>query len=242
MNILRSIRDTLRQLKARVVPIRFANKPRNLSISKPWSIRKPERIFMGNDVHIGPNCILKNITCTGALMKHPENKHVEQVFDPRITIGNRVSATGGLHVAAHTNITIEDDVMLASNVFMADALHGYENANLPYRYQGMIRISPIRIKQGSWIGQNVVIMPGVTIGEMSIVGANSVVTKSIPDRCIAVGSPARVVKKWDEESQLWRSVGAEDRSSLPGAVGAPSNGDGAINRSEGDPRGAAGIA
>jgi lipopolysaccharide O-acetyltransferase len=53
----------------------------------------------------------------------------------------------------------------------------------------------------------VVIMPGVTVGALSIIGANSVVTKSIPDRCIAIGAPARVVKTWDERAKAWVAVG-----------------------------------
>ncbi|RYY14386.1 MAG: acyltransferase, partial [Chitinophagaceae bacterium] len=51
------------------------------------------------------------------------------------------------------------------------------------------------LKKGCWIGANAIILPGVTIGENSVVGAGSIVTKSIPDRVVAVGSPARVVKK-----------------------------------------------
>lgn len=211
MSRLRTAKNLVRQVKATMIPLRFGNKPKNLSISKPRSVRNPSRIFFGDDVHLGPGSILKAITATGALMKHPEGKHVEQTFDSKIVIGHRVSATGGLHVAAHSQITIEDDVMLASNVFMADALHGYEHANLPYKYQGMVNVAPIRIKQGSWIGQNVVIMPGVTIGELAIVGANSVVTSDIPDRCIAVGAPARVIKSWDEDSQAWVAVKSRER-------------------------------
>jgi acetyltransferase-like isoleucine patch superfamily enzyme len=96
--------------------------------------------------------------------------------------------------------------MFASNVHITDGLHGYENANEPYKYQKLFRIAPIRIKRGCWIGQNVVILPGVTIGELTIIGANSVVTKNIPDRCIAVGAPAKVIKTWDENTQRWVSV------------------------------------
>ncbi len=68
----------------------------------------------------------------------------------------------------------------------------------------MERVHSIKIGQGCWIGQNVVILPGVTIGEMTIVGANSVVTKDLPSRCIAMGSPARVTKIWDESLSSWR--------------------------------------
>jgi acetyltransferase-like isoleucine patch superfamily enzyme len=72
----------------------------------------------------------------------------------------------------------------------------------------MIRNAPIVIKRGCWIGQNVVILPGVTIGELSIIGANSVVTRDVPARSIAVGAPARVIKSWDATARRWVAVSA----------------------------------
>ncbi|MCB0168537.1 MAG: acyltransferase [Anaerolineae bacterium] len=139
-------------------------------------------------------------------MTHPTLPQVRQTFSPQIIIGQRVTATAGLQVAAHHNVTIEDDVLFASNVNITDGLHGYQDPDTPYKYQPIFRTEPILIKRGCWIGQNVVILPGVTIGEQAIIGANSVVTKSIPDRTIAVGSPAKVIKQWNEELQQWRSV------------------------------------
>ncbi|WP_406672103.1 acyltransferase, partial [Natronospira sp.] len=112
-----------------------------------------------------------------------------------------------LQVFAQQSVTIEDDVMFASNVFLNDGSHGYQTATVPYKYQPIFRIAPIVVGRGSWIGQNVVIMPGVTIGEHAIIGANSVVTASVPPRCIAAGSPARVLKLWDERQERWVHAG-----------------------------------
>jgi acetyltransferase-like isoleucine patch superfamily enzyme len=126
-----------------------------------------------------------------------------QEFKPKISIGNRVTATGNLTIGAVREVTIEDDVLLASNVTILANSHGYENPDEPYRYQPLSRIAPVLIKRGCWIGDNVVVLPGATIGEMTIIGANSVVTKSIPDRCIAVGAPARISKMWDRANQKW---------------------------------------
>ena len=80
--------------------------------------------------------------------------------------------------------------------------------------RGYPGLPPILIKKGCWIGQNVVIFPGVMIGVLSIIGTNSVVTKSIPDRCIAIGSPAKVIKKWDENAQQWVSVARMDKQQI----------------------------
>ncbi|QII12843.1 putative galactoside O-acetyltransferase [Candidatus Kuenenia stuttgartiensis] len=186
---------------------KFGNNPKNLVIDLPRRIVNPEYMFLGDHVYIGPgSLLLANRGYPFPPMQHPEKKEINQWFNPKIIIGNRVTATGNLQIGALSEISIEDDVMFASNVQITDGFHGYENANEPYKYQKMFRIAPIRVKRGCWIGQNVVILPGVTIGELTIIGANSVVTKNIPDRCIAVGSPAKVIKTWDENTQRWVSV------------------------------------
>lgn len=185
----------------------FANTPKNLHIEMPRRIFEPQCFYFGDDVHIGPGSLLVGQTYYPTeVMRHPGRDHRLQRFDPRIVIGNRVTATGGLTIAAMHAITIEDDVMLAGNVFISDGSHGFEHADEPYKYQPMTRIAAVTIRRGCWIGQNVVIMPGVTIGEMTIVGANSVVTRDVPPRSIVAGSPARVRKRWDTATQTWRPV------------------------------------
>jgi acetyltransferase-like isoleucine patch superfamily enzyme len=196
----------------------FANSPKNLKIDLPRRIINPDRMVLGDNIWLGPGSFLNAITSYPTVsMQHPNKKQPVQEFNPRIIIGNRVTATAGLQVAAHAEIIIEDDVLFASNINLTDGLHGYQQANEAYKYQPIFKIAPILIKQGCWIGQNVVILPGVTIGAFSIIGANSVVTKSIPDRCIAIGAPARVIKSWDPATNHWVSAGdgeVEDDESL----------------------------
>jgi acetyltransferase-like isoleucine patch superfamily enzyme len=182
----------------------FGNTPKNLIIELPRRIYDADKMFIGDNVLIGPGALLVAQThYPTEVMQHPQEPQPVQTFNPRITIGDRVTSTGGLTLAAMREITIEDDVMFASNVMVSDGLHGFDNANEPYKYQRMCKIAPVKIGRGCWIGQNVVIMPGVTIGELSIVGANSVVTRSIPARTIAVGAPVKVIKQWDEATQRW---------------------------------------
>ena len=183
---------------------KFGSAPRNLTIDLPRKIINPERIFVGNDVMLGPGSFLYALTRYPGKSMAPNygNWNLQQ-FDSRIIIGNRVTATGYLQIASQREVKIEDDVMFASNVFINDALHGYEVGNVPYKYQKLWKIKPIVIEKGSWIGQNVVILPGVTIGEYSIVGANSVVTRTIPKWSIAFGVPATVRKTWNEAEAKW---------------------------------------
>jgi acetyltransferase-like isoleucine patch superfamily enzyme len=185
----------------------FANDPQNVRIDLPRRILNPQNIFLGDDVWLGPGTFLNAMTHYPTVsMQHPDRDQPQQTFQSKIIIGNRVTSTADLQIAAQQEVVIEEDVMFASNIHINDGLHGYEHANEPYKYQKIFRIAPILIKRGSWIGQNVVILPGVTIGELSIIGANSVVTKSVPDRCIAFGSPAEVVREWDEPTRQWLPV------------------------------------
>jgi len=195
-----------RRIASETLP-KFANNSKNIRIDLPRRIINPERIFIGDNVSLGPGSFLNALThYPTASMCYQTGDKPLQIFQSKIIIGNNVTATADLQIAAQDEIVIEDDVMFASNIHINDGLHGYDNANEPYRCQKISEIAPILIKRGSWIGQNVVILPGVTVGELAIIGANSVVNKSIPDRSIAVGSPAKVIKKWNQAEQEWISL------------------------------------
>jgi acetyltransferase-like isoleucine patch superfamily enzyme len=184
---------------------RFANRPKNLVVEAPRRIVHPECMTIGDDVYLGPSSLLvANKEYPGPVMHAPAETPVT-TYSPVIEIGHRVNATGGLQVGAVERIAIGDDVLFATNVNITDAFHGYSRADIPYKYQPMEKIAPIVIGRGCWIGQNVVITPGVSIGEQSIVGANSVVTSDIPPFSIALGAPARVVKRWHSETGQWRA-------------------------------------
>ena len=185
---------------------RFKSCGHNLVIDKPYRLVNPQCMDIGQDVYFGPNALIScNLSYPSDVLCAPDGTPINE-FTPTLTIGDRVSSTGGLQLGAYQKIVIESDVLFATNVHMTDAFHGYTNVDVPYKFQPMERIAPIVIKRGSWIGQNVVVSPGVTVGEMSIVGANSVVTHDVPAFSIAVGTPARVVKTWDAQNAKWASV------------------------------------
>lgn len=209
--------STSASLAERTLP-RFANAPKGTVVQLPRQLSNPQLIHLGDDVKLGPNSVLRAITKgPGGWLEHPEGEHVSQTFTPELRIGHRVTATGALQVIAHEQIIIEDDVMFASNVFICDGLHGYERGDIPYKYQGIFRIAPIKIGRGSWLGQNVVVMPGVTIGELCVVGANSVVNKDVPANAVIAGSPARLIRQWDKESETWKAVTDANHSARPNA-------------------------
>jgi len=100
-------------------------------------------------------------------------------------------------------ITIGSNTIIASNVTLVSENHGIEvESEIPY-YAQKLCTGPIAIGEGCWIGQNVTILPGVTIGDKCIIGSNSVVTKDIPSFSIAAGMPARVIKTYSFELHRW---------------------------------------
>lgn len=182
---------------------KFANSPRNLIFQSPRRISNPADITIGDDVSFGPGCMLHaSRKYPGAFMRGREG--VEPVhYTPSIRIGDRVSATGHVTIAAVSSVIIDDDVLLASHIFISDNMHGTSRVDIPFKYQPLERIAPVRIGRGCWIGEHAVILPGVVIGESSVVGANSVVTRSVPPRCVVAGAPARVLRSWDDEKREW---------------------------------------
>jgi len=126
----------------------------------------------------------------------------------RLIIGKRVRfANGFAHVtASFDTIEIEDDCLFAAFVLIINGNHGYKDIETPIKYQESYSTGPILIRAGSWIGRGACIMGGVTIGKNSVVGANSVVTESVPDYCLAAGNPAKVIKKYNFESKTWEKV------------------------------------
>ena len=120
------------------------------------------------------------------------NNQLTVVLPKNVTIGEGVTVMNGALMMAAGGITIEDKVMIAANVQLISNNHD------PY-VREVLTCRPILIKYGAWVGAGSTILPGVTVGKYAIVGANSVVSKDIPDYAVAVGSPAKVIKYLDKE-------------------------------------------
>lgn len=99
-------------------------------------------------------------------------------------------------------LSIGDKVIIAQNVVLSGLNHGYENVAIAIKDQA-VTTSPILIEDECWIGANVVVTAGVTIGKHCVIAAGSIVTKSIPPYSIAVGNPARIIKKYDVATNQW---------------------------------------
>ncbi len=102
-------------------------------------------------------------------------------------------------------VAIGNDVMLAQNIVLSGLNHGYEDINLSIREHKTVT-KPITIKDEVWLGANVVVVSGVTIGKHSIVAAGSIVTKDVPPYTIVAGNPARIVKQFNHETNIWEKA------------------------------------
>ena len=119
----------------------------------------------------------------------------------KIIIGSRTTIRPGSFLYADVqslfggNIIIEEDVLLGNNCNVYASNHVFSDKSLPISKQGHTHNNDVIVRKGAWVGANVVILPGVTIGKNSVVGAGSIVTKDVPDFTVAVGNPAKVIKK-----------------------------------------------
>ena len=121
----------------------------------------------------------------------------DKTYNPEIIIGNNVMLGDDNHIGAINRITIGDYLLTGSNVYITDHNHGKSNESdcmIPPVQRELVSRGEVRIGNNVWLGNNVVVMEGVKIGNGVVIGANSVVTRDIPDYCVAVGSPARVIR------------------------------------------------
>jgi lipopolysaccharide O-acetyltransferase len=136
------------------------------------------------------------------------------VFDnlhknPIVIFGKNCQVNDYVHIAAMESIVFGDNVLIASKVFITDHNHGDFYGNPEISLAPALRTevsSPVIIESNVWLGEGVSVLPGVTIGESSVVGAGSVVTRDVPAFSLAVGSPAHVIKKYCERSDRWESI------------------------------------
>ena len=125
---------------------------------------------------------------------------------PKIVFGEKCYIGYHNTFLAAADIAIGNEVLMASNILISSENHSTDpESNAPYMDQPL-KASPVHIGDGTWLGERVMVMSGVTIGKKCVIGGGSVVTRDIPDYCIAVGSPARVEKTYDFDKRDWVAV------------------------------------
>lgn len=163
----------------------------------PFDIRGQKYIKWGNNFTAGFGCRLE---------AYPANKQIV------LKLGNNVQLQDYVHITATSSVIIGNDVLMASKIYISDTLHGSYAADSNDSHPAVppaerpLSSKHVIIGDRVWLGEFVSVLPGVTIGEGTIVGANSVVSKSLPANVIAVGAPARPIKRFNFESEKWEPI------------------------------------
>lgn len=129
-----------------------------------------------------------------------------------VEIGDNVQVNDYVHIGSVLSVKIGNNVLIGSKVYISDHNHGYYKSNKKHSnpleppIERKLSSSPVIIEDNVWIGEFVSILPGITIGKGSIIGTMSVVTKDIPPFHIAVGSPVRLIKKYNFSTNKWEQI------------------------------------
>jgi UDP-3-O-[3-hydroxymyristoyl] glucosamine N-acyltransferase len=161
-------------------------------IFKSLKIEMPQNISIGKNVSVFKYTWLAANPLTGA----------EKCS---LIIGDGTSIGNFNHIYATSKIEFGKKVLTADKVYISDNLHSFEDITKPIIAQPIKQIKEVFIGDGAWLGENVCVI-GANVGKGSVIGANSVVTKDIPDYCIAVGSPAKIIKRYNFEKGIWERV------------------------------------
>jgi acetyltransferase-like isoleucine patch superfamily enzyme len=140
-----------------------------------WVDTNGSYITVGDDSYLSSQCILNT-------------------FNGWISLGTNCTVNSYAILYGHGGLEIGNDVRIAPQVMIMPMNHVYKDPRVPIRTQG-IRCRGIKIEDDVWLGAGAIVLDGVTIGKGSIIGAGAIVAKNIPSYSVAVGIPARIIKK-----------------------------------------------
>ena len=159
-------------------------------VRRPIFIRGKSSFRYGKGLSTGRNC------------------RIEVFEQGLITMGDNCQIGDNVHLVSSGCVEIGNDCLFASKVFISDTSHGAYGPDTPLSAPAERKLTTegVRIGDRVWLGENVCVLPGVSIGDGTIVGAGGIVTRSLPDNVIAVGAPAQPIKRYDFESQSWTPI------------------------------------
>jgi acetyltransferase-like isoleucine patch superfamily enzyme len=156
-------------------------------LQPPIRVAGEHRIAVGTGVFVGAGAWLQ-------VLAGPDGG------EGRIELGDGTSLAGGCVLSSAAEVRLGRRVLFARNVYVADHRHAFADGTRAVLDQGIEQVAPVSIGDGAWLGENVVVGPGVTIGRGAVIGANAVVLGDVPERAVAVGAPARVVRQLDDDA------------------------------------------
>lgn len=173
----------------------FAGFGRHVSIHHSCEIGKAiaNRIQIGDSVYLGP----------GNWLNVPE---ISRDSQPVLILGHGCKIGRRCMISAKNRVQLEDDVLLGPGVLIADHGHEFSAVDSPIYTQGTTAGGTVRIERNCWIGYGAAIICSsgdLVVGRNSVIGTNSVVTRSVPPFSVVAGNPAKVVRRYDTEVGQW---------------------------------------
>jgi acetyltransferase-like isoleucine patch superfamily enzyme len=145
-------------------------------------------LSIGDETMIGPNvCLTAGVSAEQEMLRAPV-----------VTIGRKCVIGRGSHIIGHWSIELGDEIQTGPYVYITDQNHSYENPDQPVGWQTPTEAA-VRIGSGSWLGANVVILPGTVLGRNTTVAAGAVVRGTFPDHVVLGGVPAKVLRHFTVE-------------------------------------------
>lgn len=170
------------------------------SIIKPFAnLSNCQHISIGEFVDIGNNCRITVSNEFFGLPCHSKNKI-------KLKIGDHVDIGNNTFISANNHIQIGSHVIMAPFVFITDHDHGFSDINKNLHQQALTENGQTIIENNVFLGTKSSILKNVRIGEHSVIGANSVVTKNVPPFSIVSGNPAKIIKKYDFQKKKWVKI------------------------------------
>lgn len=196
-------------LRSKMYPKLFRSAGRGLVFGRNMSLRHPGRISLGSGVMFDDGCVLdakgdleEGITIGDGVVV--SRNTILSCKGGSIDIGSNSNISANCLLISESRLSIGENVLIAGAAYIiAGGNHGTERTDIPIIRQPMVQRGGVRIEDNCWLGANVTVLDGITIGRDSIIGAGAVVTENIPPFAIAVGVPAKVIKmrKGNNESQ-----------------------------------------
>jgi len=166
-------------------------------VNPPLRFGNLHHVKLGACVTLQSNCFIQVLNCE-------DDKHISRKStEPKLILSNNVGLGMDSTISVAKKIVIGENVITARNVYISDHSHEFRDPAIPIAAQGICKVAEVTIGANTWLGQNVIVLPGVSIGKHCVIGANSVVKDNIPDYSVAVGAPARVVRRYDPSTGLW---------------------------------------
>jgi acetyltransferase-like isoleucine patch superfamily enzyme len=188
------LRDYCSVLFYRLIGATFGHFGRGVRVVWPLRIVGARHVRLGDGVTLQYGAYLAAVSVGGSV--------------PSVSVGAGTQIGNYSHIICTQRIDIGERVLVADRVYIADNQHEYRDVARAVLEQPLRQLPAVAIGAGSWIGENACII-GCRIGRNCVIGANSVVTRDVPDLCVAAGAPAVPVKRYCPERGVWRNTDSQ---------------------------------